>query len=78
MTTARPSIALSHSRPFVEPRPKPETNGSWWLLDQRPDQKDAWYARAAQELDRMAGSREARSLSPRRAIEELGWKGKDS
>lgn len=53
-------------------QPKPVDLVSWWLVDQSRGDESAWFARAAQEVDRMCGSREFRTLGYRKAVEEFG------
>jgi hypothetical protein len=57
---------------------KPVNLESWWIVSQSRDQQDRWFARARREVDRMAGSREARSLGLRSAIGELGRRERES
>jgi hypothetical protein len=52
------------------PNPEPEPTGSWWIGLSR----GAFTGQVAQELDRMRGSREARSLGYRFSVDELGRK----
>lgn len=67
----------------ADPKPKlnpdkPVNLESWWMQGQSREQQAEWFARAAREVDRMSGSREAKQLGFRSAIEELGRKRRES
>lgn len=59
------------SAPFVTLNAStPHTDHSWWTLGISREEQAAWFQRAADQLERMAGSPEARNLGYRYAVDE--------
>lgn len=54
---------------FIESKPKGLV--SWWLVGQTPESRAEWHQRASQEVERMSGSKEAKTLGFRRTVDDI-------
>lgn len=68
---------LASIDPPMSNKPKGTRLESWWVVNLSRSEEIAWRARAAQEIDRMCGSREFKFLGYRRSMEEIGGRMRD-
>src|SRR4051812_40338960 len=75
--TACQKCRLASIDPPMSNKPKGTRLESWWVVNLSRSEEIAWRARAAQEIDRMCGSREFKFLGYRRSLEEIGGRMRD-
>lgn len=63
---------MKHQQPLQTMHPaKPVDLVSWWADDLRPESKAVWFARARQEQDRMAATRQKRPYGEQHGKQEV-------
>lgn len=51
---------------------KAQTAGSWWMVNQSPEQLPEWFEAARGQVERMCGSPEFKQLGHRKALDQFG------